>query len=90
MYKSVKDSAEYLGVSVRTMYNLVEARIIPFVKISTKKGCGPRARIVIDEKDLDRYARRNRVLSNEEFASLADTMLLKLEKAREDRLRRMR
>jgi len=91
MYKSVRAAAEYLGVSKWTVYRLIENRTLPHIKISTNaKGNGPTSRVVIDEKDLDRYARRNRVMSNEEFIAVADRKLLEMERAREERIRRMR
>ncbi len=91
MYKSVKAAAAYLGLSKWTVYRLVENKILPHVKISTKAGgYGPKSKVVIDEKDLERYARRNRVMSNEEFIAVADRKLLEMERAREERIRRMR
>lgn len=82
MYLSVKKAAIRLDVCRMTVYRLIESRQLPHSKIGNK--------IVIDERDIDKLVKRNRVVSNEEYVRMADLMLTKLEEASADRRRRMR
>lgn len=90
MYMSVASCAKKMDCSRMTVYRLCENGILPYSRLRTnRKSRGPNTKILIDEKDLEKYIKSNRIMSNEELIKAADLKLLELEKAREDRLRRM-
>ena len=87
---SVSSAARKLDVCRMTVYRMCENGVLPYSRLRTNRNSrAPRAKILIDEKDLEKYIKSNRIMSNEELIKAADLKLLELEKAREDRLRRM-
>lgn len=91
MYMSVSSAARKLDVCRMTVYRMCENGVLPYSRLRTNRNSrGPRAKILIDEKDLEKYIKSNRIMSNEELIEAADLKLLEMERAREERLRRMR
>ena len=78
---SPTESAEYMGVCRRTVYNLMEMRALPYSLVRLGKATVRRLRV----DDLDAYMTRDRTMSNEEMLRKADLLLLKMEERRRSR-----
>lgn len=56
-YLSIKESAEYLGVSKQYIYILTSKKLIPHFKLNN----GKRGKIVLDVEDIQKWVERGRV-----------------------------
>lgn len=77
---SPTDAARYMGMSRRSVYRLMDMRVIPY---SLVRLCNSTRRR-ISVADLDAYVSRDRTESNEELMRRADQLMLEME------MRRMR
>ena len=67
-YISAKQAAVYLGISVYSVYRLVERRAIPFVPLHPSGiGAGGRPSVRLDVHELDAWMQRQTVKPLAEF-----------------------
>lgn len=78
---SPTDAAAYLGMSRRSIYRLMDMRVLPYSLVRLCKST--RRRIAV--ADLDAYRTRDRTHSNEELLRKADQLMLEMEMRRSRR-----
>lgn len=64
VWLNIQEAASYLGYKVRTLYDKVSKKEIPYYKVGRH--------VLFDEKELDAYIRQNRVGTAQELLHKAE------------------